>query len=355
MEKQLDKILQNKILQVENLAVTFKTYAGTIYAVNDISFSVRQNETLVIVGESGCGKSVTAGSIMQLLPGRHTKIDEKAKIIFSGKNLLEYSEEEMEEIRGNEISMIFQDPLSYLNPTMTIGKQVMESLIIHEKASRQEAKERALKILELAQISNPETRFKQYPHEFSGGMRQRVMIAMALACDPKILIADEPTTALDVTIQAEILELIQKIQKETNTAVVLITHDLGIAAEVADRIQVMYAGGIVERGTAKDIFKNPSHPYTKALLDSVPSINQLKEKKLKAPRGNHPDMLKKPMACPFAPRCNKCMKICVKHKPPEFKIDGEHSVACWLMYDKAKQAQAKQTVQVLQEGELKDE
>ncbi len=331
-ENNLEKNSMEKILQVENLSVTFKNYAGTIYAVNGISFFVKQDETLVIVGESGCGKSVTAHSIVRLLPGKRTRIDKNAKIIFNGKNLLEYSEEQMEKIRGNEISMIFQDPLSYLNPTMPIGKQVMEGILIHHKTTKKEAMERALKILELAQIANPEKRLRQYPHEFSGGMRQRVMIAMALVCNPKILIADEPTTALDVTIQAEILELIQNIQKETKTAVVLITHDLGIAAEVADRIQVMYAGEIIERGSAKDIFKNARHPYTQALLDAVPSLNQLKGKKLKAPIGNHPDMLEKPVACPFAPRCSSCMKICLKQKPPEFFLNEEHSVSCWNMY-----------------------
>jgi len=320
------------LLRIENLAVTFQTYAGTIYAVNGISFDVNENETLVIVGESGCGKSVTAHSIVRLLPGKKTRISEKSKIIFEGKNLLEFSEKEMEAIRGSEISMVFQDPLSYLNPTMTIGNQVMESIVIHENVSAEEARRRAIKILELAQISNPEKRLKQYPYEFSGGMRQRVMIAIALACNPKILIADEPTTALDVTIQAEILELIQKIQKETKTAVILITHDLGIAAEVADRIQVMYAGEIIERGYAREIFKNHKHPYTKALLAAVPSVAQLKEKKLYAPDGSHPDMLEKPRGCSFAERCNKCMKVCLERKPPEMSAGREHFARCWLLH-----------------------
>ncbi|WP_080657265.1 ABC transporter ATP-binding protein [Treponema pedis] len=324
------------LLNVENLAVTFKTYAGTIYAVNGVSFTVNKNETLVIVGESGCGKSVTAHSILRLLPGKKTRISENSKIIFEGKNLLECSEKDMEKIRGGEISMIFQDPLSYLNPTMTIGNQIIESILIHEKICKSKAREKAVKILELVQIPNAEKRLKQYPYEFSGGMRQRVMIAIALVCNPKILIADEPTTALDVTIQAEILELIKKIQKETKTAVVLITHDLGVAAEIADRIQVMYAGEIIERGKTSDIFKNHKHPYTEALLASVPSIEQLKEKKLYAPEGGHPDMLEKIRGCAFAPRCNKCMKICLERKPLEIKINKEHFAACWLEHPAAK-------------------
>ncbi len=324
------------LLHIENLAVTFQTYAGTIYAVNGISFDVNENETLVIVGESGCGKSVTAHSIVKLLPGKKTRIGKNSKIIFEEKNLLEFSEKEMEKIRGSEISMIFQDPLSYLNPTMTVGKQIMESILIHEKTSGKEALDRTIRILELAQISEPEKRLRQYPHEFSGGMRQRVMIAIALACNPKILIADEPTTALDVTIQAEILELIQKIQKETKTAVILITHDLGIAAEIADRIQVMYAGEIIERGSARNIFKNHKHPYTEALLAAVPSTEQSKGKKLYALEGSHPDMLEKILCCPFAERCSKCMKVCLERKPPEIKIGEDHFAACWLMHPLAK-------------------
>ena len=324
------------VLEVNNLAVTFQTYAGTIYAVNGISFKVEKNETLVIVGESGCGKSVTAHSIVRLLPGKKTKIQETSEIIFEGKNLLTLTEENMEKIRGDKISMIFQDPLSYLNPTMTIGKQIMESILIHKKITKKEAIEKTIRILELARIQNPEKRLKQFPHEFSGGMRQRVMIAMALVCNPKILIADEPTTALDVTIQADILELIQHIQKETNTAVILITHDLGIAAEVADRIQVMYAGKIIERGTAFHIFKNPQHPYTKALLAAVPSLYQLKKDKLYVPEGNHPDMLEKPIGCSFAKRCEFCMKICLEKTPPETFVENGHFTSCWLQHKFAK-------------------
>ena len=324
------------ILQVKDLTVTFKTYAGTIHAVNGISFNLYEDETLVLVGESGCGKSVTAHSILKLLPGKKTRIHEKSQIIFEDKNILEYSEEEMQHIRGNEISMIFQDPLTYLNPTMPIGKQVMESILIHQRLSKKKALERTVKILELAQIPDPEKRLRQYPHEFSGGMRQRVLISIALASNPKILIADEPTTALDVTIQAEILELIQKIQKETKTAVMLITHDLGVAAEIADRIQVMYAGKIIERGKAEDIFKNAQHPYTRALLAAVPSIDQLKENKLYSLEGNHPDMLSVSDGCAFADRCEKCMKVCLMHKPPEMRVRDEHFTSCWLQHEFAK-------------------
>ena len=324
------------ILQVKDLAVTFKNYGGANHAVNGISFNLYEDETLVLVGESGCGKSVTAHSILKLLPGKKTRIHEKSQIIFEDKNILEYSEEEMQHIRGNEISMIFQDPLTYLNPTMPIGKQVMESILIHQRLNKKEALERTIKILELAQIPDPEKRLKQYPHEFSGGMRQRVLISIALASNPKILIADEPTTALDVTIQAEILELIQKIQKETKTAVMLITHDLGVAAEIADRIQVMYAGKIIERGKAEDIFKNAQHPYTRALLAAVPSIDQLKENKLYSPKGNHPDMLSVSDGCAFADRCEKCMEVCLRHKPPEMRVRDEHFTSCWLQHEFAK-------------------
>lgn len=324
------------VLEVKNLAVTFQTYAGTIYAVNGISFTAEKNETLVIVGESGCGKTAAANAIVRLLPGKKTKICAGSEIIFEGKNILEYTETEMEKLRGDKIAMIFQDPLSYLNPTMTVGKQIMESLLIHKKGSKKEALEKTLRILEMAQIQNPEKRLKQYPHEFSGGMRQRVMIAMALVCSPEILIADEPTTALDVTIQAEILELIKQLQNATKTAVILITHDLGIAAEIADKIQVMYAGEIVERGKKADIFKNARHPYTAALLAAVPSVHCLKKDKLYAPEGCHPDMLEKPVACPFAPRCAYCMKICLERKPPETQTGKDHFTSCWLEHRFAK-------------------
>lgn len=324
------------VLEVKNLAVTFQTYAGTIYAVNGISFTAEKNETLVIVGESGCGKTAAANAIVRLLPGKKTKICAGSEIIFEGKNILEYTETEMEKLRGDKIAMIFQDPLSYLNPTMTVGKQIMESLLIHKKGSKKEALEKTLRILEMAQIQNPKKRLKQYPHEFSGGMRQRVMIAMALVCSPEILIADEPTTALDVTIQAEILELIKQLQNATKTAVILITHDLGIAAEIADKIQVMYAGEIVERGKKADIFKNARHPYTATLLAAVPSVHCLKKDKLYALEGSHPDMLEKPAACPFAPRCVHCMKICLERKPPETQAGKDHFTSCWLEHRFAK-------------------
>lgn len=320
------------LLEVKNLAVTFQTFAGTIHAVNGVSFEAEKNETLVIVGESGCGKTTVANSIVRLLPGKKTKILEGSKILFEGKNLLDYSEEQMEKIRGDKIAMIFQDPLSYLNPTMTIGRQIAESLLIHKKADKKEAVERTIGILKTAQIQSPEKRLKQYPHELSGGMRQRVMIAMALVCNPEILIADEPTTALDVTIQAEILELICRLQTETKTSVILITHDLGLAAEIADRISVMYAGEIIESGTAADIFKKARHPYTQALLQAVPSLQQSKSGKLYAPEGNHPDMLERPSGCAFAPRCKSCMKICPERKPPKTHLGGKHFASCWLMH-----------------------
>lgn len=325
----------NKILEVKNLSVSLNTYAGSIKAVRNVSFELYKGETLVVVGESGCGKSMTAKSIMQLLPNDITVIDSKSKILFQGQNLLEKSEKYMQKIRGNQISMIFQDPTTYLNPTMKVGKQIAESLKLHKNMTKSQAKKHTEDILRMIQISNPKQRLKQYTYEFSGGMRQRVVIGIALACEPKILIADEPTTALDVTTQADIMELIKELQGKFNTSVMLVTHDLGIACEIGDRIQVMYAGQIVEKGTSRDIFEAPRHPYTWALLRSVPTIKTTCKEKLYSLRGTPPDLIAPPKGCSFASRCEYCMNICRKTPPPIFKLNNTHSVSCWLLHEKA--------------------
>ncbi len=325
-----------KILEVKNLNVSFNTYAGVSHAVRGIDFYLNKGETLAIVGESGCGKTVTSKAIMGLLPSQQSMISkENSEINYLGKNLLALSDDEMSKYRGSEISMIFQDPMTSLNPTMKIGNQIAESILIHEKKSKSEALKDALRMLELVKIPNAKERLNQYPFEFSGGMRQRAMIAIALACNPKILIADEPTTALDVTIQAQIMELIGSLQKELNTGVILVTHDLGVVASVADRIQVMYAGKIVERGTVEDIFYYPKHPYTYALLKSVPKISTLNKEKLYSLTGTPPDLLNPPAGCPFAARCEFGMKICRVKYPETIAFSETQECSCWLHNEKA--------------------
>ncbi len=318
----------NALLEVENLMVDFRTYGGIVQAVRGVSFQVRQGETVGIVGESGCGKSVTAKSIMKLLsePPAHYK---NGRIRFNGKDLLSASERELENVRGNDISMIFQDPMTSLNPTAKVGYQIMETLMKHHRMPKSIAYEKALQALKEVGIPQPEKRMKQYPHEFSGGMRQRVMIAMALVCRPQLIIADEPTTALDVTIQAQILELMKEIQEQHNTSIILITHDLGVVAEMCDVVVVMYAGKIVEAGTVEDIFLAPSHhPYTEGLFGSIPNLTT-KARRLKPILGLMPDPTNLPKGCEFAPRCEKCMEICRTEKP---KICGEgsHKLYCHL-------------------------
>ena len=325
-----------RILEVKNLNVSFKTYAGIVQAVRGVNFHLDKGETLAIVGESGCGKTVTSKSIMGLLPSSQTIIEkDNSEINFDGENLLQFSEAEMVKIRGRQISMIFQDPMTSLNPTMKIGNQIAESIIIHENVSAKEAKDRALKMLELVRMPNAKERLNEYPHEFSGGMRQRVMIAIALACNPKVLIADEPTTALDVTIQAQIMDLINDLKKELNTGVILITHDLGVVASVADRIHVMYAGKMVEKGTTDEIFYNPKHPYTFALLKSVPKLHIDDREKLYSLEGTPPDLINPPVGCPFAARCKFGMKICRVKFPETTAFGNEHESCCWLHNEKA--------------------
>lgn len=326
----------NNILEVKNLNVSFKTYAGIVQAVRGVDFHLKKGETLAIVGESGCGKTVTSKAVMGLLPKPQSIVGKKdTSIIFEGKNLLNLKENEIANIRGNEISMIFQDPMTSLNPTMKIGEQIAESIIIHTNKYKEEAMSEALQMLEMVKMPNARHRLKQYPFELSGGMRQRVMIAIALACRPKILIADEPTTALDVTIQAQIMELINELQKELNTGVILVTHDLGVVASVADRIQVMYAGKVVERGTVDEIFYNQKHPYTYALLRSVPKLENEKKAKLYSLDGTPPDLTNPPKGCPFAARCEFGMKICRYKYPESTTFSDKHETFCWLHHNKA--------------------
>ena len=326
---------KEKILEVNNLNVSFNTYAGEVKAVRGVSFELCKGETLAFVGESGCGKTVTAKSILRLLKPPFAVIKPESKIVCNGKDVLKMSEKELCEFRGDDVGMIFQDPMTSLNPTMTVGRQIMESLMIHKKLDKKGAREEAVNMLKLVNIPSPEKRIDNYPHEMSGGMRQRVMIAIALACNPNVLIADEPTTALDVTIQAQILDLMMELKTKMNTAIILVTHDLGVVANFADRIQVMYAGEVVERGTTKEIFNESRHPYTWALLRSVPRLGSESKKELYALGGTPPDLLLPLNHCPFADRCEYCMPICKERKPQETCLSDTHKVSCWLMHEKA--------------------
>ncbi|CAH0276576.1 ABC transporter ATP-binding protein [Priestia megaterium] len=322
-----------KMLQIKNLHVQFSTYGGRVQAVRGVSFDLHKGETLAIVGESGCGKSVTSQSIMRLIPTPPGRIT-SGSILFKSQDLTKLSEKKMRDIRGADISMIFQDPMTALNPTLRVGEQIAENIMKHENISKEKAKEKAFEMLELVGIPNPKERLKQYPHEFSGGMRQRIVIAMALVCNPEVLIADEPTTALDVTIQAQILELFKDIQQKTDVSIVLITHDLGVVAQVADRVAVMYAGKIVEIGTRRDIFYTPQHPYTKGLLRSVPRLD-LYESELVPIAGSPPDLFAPPSGCSFAPRCPYVMEVCDRMYPVSTKLKESHQVHCWLQDERA--------------------
>ena len=324
------------ILEVKNLHVSFYTYAGEVKAVRGVDFVVKEGETVAIVGESGCGKSVTAKSIMKLLPSPPVKY-KQGFIEFNGKNLLTASEKEMQKIRGKQISMIFQDPMTSLNPTSKIGSQITEAIMRHNKIGRKEAHDQAVNMLELVGIPQPAKRINQYPHEYSGGMRQRAMIAMALACNPRLLIADEPTTALDVTIQAQILELMKDIQQKTGTSIILITHDLGVVAEMCDRVVVMYAGQVVETGTVQELFANPQHPYTKGLLKSIPRLDMDKQQPLSPIIGTPPDLMDPPKGCPFYARCIYAMNICQEYNPALEEMNAGQYAACWLHHPMAKQ------------------
>lgn len=333
----------SKLLEVKDLCVSFYTHAGEVQAVRGVSFDLKKGETLAIVGESGSGKSVTSKALMGLIPSPPGKI-KSGEILFDGKDLAKLAEKEMQNIRGKDISMIFQDPMTSLNPTLTIGYQIMEGLIKHQKMSKTEAKKIALELINLVGIPKAEERFKQYPHQFSGGMRQRVVIAMALSCNPKLLIADEPTTALDVTIQAQILELMKEIQRKTDSAIIFITHDLGVVANVADKVAVMYAGRVVEIGTVDDVFYNPQHPYTWGLLASMPDLENDEAEELVAIPGTPPDLLNPPKGDAFAPRNPNALKIDYEMEPPMFKVSDTHYAATWLLHEDAPKVEPPEAV-----------
>jgi len=322
------------LVNIKDLKVSFFTPAGEVKAVREVSWELNKGEVIGIVGESGSGKSVSVYALIGLLtpPGKVVS----GTIEFDGKDMLSLNEAQMQEIRGSDISMVFQDPTTCLNPVFTIGNQLIEAILTHKKISRHEARMRALHLLELVEIPFPERRMKQYPHEFSGGMKQRVMIAMAPANDPKLVIADEPTTALDVTIQAQILDLLKNLRAKINMSVILITHDLGIISDVCDRVIVMYAGKVVEEASIFDIFEKPQHPYTKGLLRSIPRLHLEKKERLIPIEGTPVDLLCPPSGCSFAPRCESCMKICLENQPPTFQFSEDHKAACWLLHEALK-------------------
>lgn len=321
--------MSEKLLEIKDERLSFFTPAGEVKALNGVSLSMEEGEVLGIVGESGSGKSVTAYSIMGLTayPGRLVG----GTIRFNGHQIDTMTENDFRKIRGNEVSIIFQDPMTSLNPVYTIGNQIVETILLHTDKTKSEANARAKELLELVGINEPEKRLKQYPHELSGGMRQRVMIAIALACEPKLLIADEPTTALDVTIQAQILELMQELRKKLGMSIIMITHDLGVVASMCEKIAVMYAGHIVEYGTADEIFYSPKHEYTKGLIKSIPKLNTEEKERLVPIEGQPIDLLNPPAGCPFAPRCASCMKICLREMPPKTELSDTHYSNCWLL------------------------
>ena len=317
------------LLELQNLEVKFHTLDGVVHAVNGVSYYVNQGETLGIVGESGCGKSVSVLSVMRLIPDPPGKVA-GGKILFHGENMLDLEERQMEKIRGSRIGMVFQDPMTSLNPVLTIGKQISEAMVLHQGVSKKAADQRAIELLSLVGIPNPEERYGDYPHQFSGGMRQRVMIAMALSCSPQVLIADEPTTALDVTIQAQITDLVKRLRDELGMAVIWITHDLGVVAGLADRVIVMYAGFIVENALVNELYENPLHPYTSALLRSLPRMDGGAGEKLENIEGTPPDLVHFPVGCPFAPRCKFAVDKCLEANPMLEEIAPKHHVACWV-------------------------
>ena len=322
------------LLEIKNLQFSFRTYGGVVKAVRDVSFEVRPGEILGIVGESGCGKSVTSQCLMRLNP-EPPGFFEGGEILYKGKDVLKMNKKELRQFRGKEISYIFQDPMTSLNPTMRIGKQIEEVFVGRKGMSAAEKKAKALEILKMVGISDGERRYKQYPHELSGGMKQRVMIAIALVGSPSIVIADEPTTSLDVTIEAQILDVLKNLQKTLGTSIILITHDLGVIAKLCDRVLVMYGGKIVERGSVDEIFYDTAHPYTKGLMHSIAKLDTAKGHKLQPIEGTPPDLFAPPKGCPFAARCEYCMEICKEQNPMETTISDTHKASCWLMHPKA--------------------
>ncbi|OED37451.1 peptide ABC transporter ATP-binding protein [Chromatiales bacterium (ex Bugula neritina AB1)] len=324
-----DQVTPTTVLEVTDLKTVFKTRDGEVHAVNGVSFSVATGELLGVVGESGSGKSVTMMSLLKLLPSPPAEIVE-GSVRFEGRDVLSMDDEEMRALRGGDIGFVFQDPMTSLNPVFTVGFQLVEALREHLKIKKKEARKRAAELLATVGIAQPEQRLKDYPHQFSGGMRQRVMIAMALACQPKVLIADEPTTALDVTIQAQILELIRELRNDKGMGIIWITHDLGVVAGIADRVIVMYGGQIVEHAKVADLFKNPQHPYTRALLATIPSVDATRSDRLHSIAGQPPSLARQPVSCPFAPRCEHAFDRCLEENPPIAAVADGHDVACWL-------------------------
>ncbi len=325
--------MNGNLVEINDLRLSFFTPAGEVKALNDVNVCLKEGEVLGIVGESGSGKSVTAYSLMQLVPSPGRVVG--GTVWFSGHEVTAMGPKEMQKIRGNEESIIFQDPLTSLNPVYTIGNQIREVILLHTDKNRAQAQERAVELLRLVGINEPEKRLRQYPHQLSGGMRQRVMIAIALACEPKLLIADEPTTALDVTIQAQILELMMDLKAKIGMSIIMITHDLGIVSNMCDNIAVMYGGKVVEYGTVDDIFYAPRHEYTKGLLKSIPKLTEGAHERLVPIEGSTPDMLNPPAGCPFSPRCAACMKVCIDEMPPKTELEGIHYAACWLLQKQA--------------------
>ncbi len=320
--------MAESLLQVKNLRTHFYTEEGVVNAVEGVSYDIMPGEILGLVGESGCGKTVSALSILRLIPNPPGKIV-AGEIIFEGEDLLKMDEDEVRHIRGNKIGMIFQEPMTSLNPVLTIGRQLTETLELHLKMDKQAATQRAIELLEMVGIPEAKSRINDYPHQFSGGMRQRVMIAMALSCNPRLLLADEPTTALDVTIQAQILELLTRLTRELGTAVIIITHNLGVVARYADRVNVMYAGKVVEAASALELYHNPRHPYTLGLLKSVPRLDQIRKEKLDPIEGMPPDLIHMDSGCPFRPRCRFSVDRCKEENPPLLAVGDGHSSACW--------------------------
>lgn len=320
--------IKNPLLQVKDLEVSFFTNAGEVKAVRKISYDLKFGEVIGIVGESGSGKSVSSYALMGIIPEPGKVIG--GDIVFDGAKILEKTEGDLQKIRGKDVGMIFQDPMTSLNPVFTVGHQIEESLKRHTELNKTQRTERIVELLKLVGINQPEKRVKQYPHELSGGMRQRIMIAMSLACNPKLLIADEPTTALDVTIQAQIIELLKELKEKINMSIIFITHDLGVVADICDKIAVMYAGTVVERGSVEEIFYKPQHPYTKGLLKSIPRVDSDEHERLIPIEGNPVDLIFPPAGCAFAPRCESCMKICLENVPPVYMENEGHESACWL-------------------------